>query len=249
MKSCSELAGKVVLLTGASRGIGRAVALGAAAAGATMLICGRDVKALEALADEIVAQAWPAPMIVPINLEGAGVADYETVATHIYTEFGHLDGLVANAAILGDLSSVDCYDPPTWARVFQVNLHSHFLLLQSCLPLLRRALSASIVFTLAAEGLRGKAHWGAYAASKFALRGLMEVLADELEQTPRMRVNAVKPAAAPTTLRRQAYPAADPAGWPPAEASVDAFLRLLGPRGENCHGMILDVEAEAAAAR
>lgn len=233
------------MLTGASRGIGRAVALGAAAVGATMLICGRDVKVLKALADEIETQAWPVPVIVPINLEGAGVADYETVATHIQRQFGHLDGLVANTAMLGDLSSVDAYDPPTWARVFQVNLHSHFLLLQNCLPLLLRAPSASIVFTLAAEGLRGRAHWGAYAASKFALRVLMEVLADELEQAPGMRVNAVKPAAAPTTLRRQAYLAADPAVWPSAEASVDASLRLLGPRGEKCYGIILDVEAEA----
>ena len=134
MSTTGELAGKTVLITGASRGIGQAVAEAAVAAGATTLLCARDVPALERLADRIEAAGGPAPVLVPLNLETASLADYEGLAALIEERFGCLDGMVFNAAALGELAPLVTYDPVTWARVFQVNVHSTFLMLQSLLP-------------------------------------------------------------------------------------------------------------------
>lgn len=234
-----ELAGRVILITGASRGIGRAVASASAAAGATVLICGRDVAALGKLADEIETAGGTAPVIVPLNLEGATVDDYALVAAHIEDQFGRLDGIVVNAAVLGELAPLGTYDAVTWARVFQVNVHSVFLLLQACLPLLARSSGASVVFSLAEEGMRAKAHWGAYAVSKYALHGLMDVLAAEYATRPEMRVNGVLLPPLRTRLRLSAFPALDPRSLPEPQSVTAPYLMLLGPRGAGLNGRVI----------
>ncbi len=234
-----ELAGRVIMITGASRGLGRAVAIACAAAGATTLVCGRDVPALESLADELESHGDPAPVIVPINLEAASVDDFSSIAAHIKEQFGLLDGLVVNAAVIGELAPLETYDPITWARVFQVNVHSVFLLLQSCLPLLAGADDAAIVFSLADEGDRGRAHWGAYAATKSALKSLMEILADEHESNPGLRVHGVIPGPLRTRLRMIAFPAQDPSAFALPETAAGAYVELLGPRGRGMHGAVI----------
>ncbi|MGR8920595.1 MAG: SDR family NAD(P)-dependent oxidoreductase [Gammaproteobacteria bacterium] len=232
---------RVVLITGASHGIGAAVARGAATAGATVIACGRDVGALERLADACVADGLTEPVLLPINLERAGVDDYAQVAGHVESRFGRLDGLVFNAARVGVLSPVDHIDPANWARVMQVNLNSPFLLLQAMLPLLRKAArGASLVFTLAAEGLSPAANWGAYAVSKCALDGLMRLCAAEFADDPRLGVSAVVPPPSRTELRCGVYPGLNPATLAPPEAVVPYFLELLGPRGVAAAGLVLD---------
>ena len=247
MATNNELLGKTVLITGASRGIGQAVALAAAAAGATTLLCARDVPALERLADAIEASGAPAPVLAPINLETASRGDYDELAVLIAARFGALDGLIFNAAAVGELAPLASYDPLTWARVFQVNVHSVFLMLQALLPVVLRANSAALIFSLAAEGLHGKAHWGAYGASKFALRGLFEMLAAEHTNNPALRINAVLPPPVRSRLRYAAYPGEDPGQLAEAAQVAAGFIKLLGPRGAASRGCIVPLVADARA--
>lgn len=242
-QSAGELAGQVILVTGASRGIGRAVARACALAGATVVAAARNVRALEALADEVADAGCPQPVLLPINLQTATVDDYATVASLIDTQFGHLDGLVHAAAMLGDLTPLVHYDPVNWARVFQVNLHSTLLLTQACWPLLHAAQQASLVFTLTEEAYTAKANWGAYGVSKWALRGLFETWVQERSRHSAVRVNAVIPQAVHTRLYMDAYPAAEVASLVPAEAVADVFLHLLGARGVDLHGQVLRAPA------
>lgn len=238
-----SLAGQVILITGASQGIGHSVARACAAAGARTLLLGRDLRRLEALANAIETDQHPTPSIVPMNLEGASVDDYAQLASLISEQYGRLDGLVLNAGMLGELAPIAGYEPATWARVFQVNVHSPFLLTQACLPLLRAGGNASVVFTSSSVGRRGRAYWGAYAASKFAIEGLMQTLADEVaNDVPRLRVNSLNPGRVRTRMRAQAYPAENPASLVPPEAIVSAYLFLLSAHSNHVHGTSLDAQ-------
>ena len=236
------LVDKLVLVTGASRGLGRAIALAAAAAGAALLLLARDSRALEKLADEIEAAGGAAPSLVPLNLENATVDHYAEVAGLIEQQYGRLDGLVLNAGLLGELGPIRHYDPLIWARVFQINVHANFLLTQACLPLLERAPSASIVMTSSSVGRRGRAYWGAYAASKFALEGLMQTLADELEGVTRIRVNSVNPGRCRTGMRALAYPGENPDTLPEPARLAPGFVYLLSEAAANCHGQQYDLQ-------
>ena len=238
--AAGELAGRVILVTGASRGIGAAVATACAAAGASLVMTGRDVRALEAVADAIESRGDAAPALVPINHESASADDYALVAALLAERYGRLDGLVANAAMLGEPAPLANYDGVVWARTFQVNVHSVFLLLQACLPLLERAPEPAVVFTLAPEGMHARPNAGAYGVSKYALRGLMETLAAEFRDRA-LRVNAVVPEAVGTRLRRQAYPGLNTDLLPAVESQVDAYLALLGLRGRHLHGQCVQV--------
>jgi NAD(P)-dependent dehydrogenase (short-subunit alcohol dehydrogenase family) len=242
LPAARPLADRLVLITGASRGLGRAVALAAAAAGATTLLLARDGRALEKLADEIEAAGGPAPSLVPLNLENATVDHYAEVAGLIAERWGRLDGLVLNAGLLGELSPLRNYDPLLWARVFQVNVHAHFLLLQACLPLLEQAASASVLFTASSVGRQGRAYWGAYAASKFALEGMMQTLADEMSGTSRVRVNSVNPGRCRTRMRAQAYPGENADALPDPSQLAPAFVYLLSEAASGCHGRQFDLQ-------
>ncbi|MGR9091538.1 MAG: YciK family oxidoreductase [Gammaproteobacteria bacterium] len=238
----SLLADDVVLLTGASRGIGRAVCLAAAACGAQMIVMARNVKQLEQLADEIVAAGGREPGIIPVNLEGATVDDYVEFARLIEARYGRLNGLVLNAGTLGEMAPLATYDPLTWARVFQINVHSQFLLLQAMLPLMNRGDHGSIIFTSSGVGRHGRAYWGAYAATKFANEGMMQVLADELESNSPVRVNALNPGRVRTEMRATAYPAEDPTTLALPAAVANAYLFLLGPDSGDINGQSLDAQ-------
>lgn len=245
MRMTGELAGKTILITGASRGIGQAVATAAAAAGATTLLCARDVPALERIADGIEAAGGPSPVLAPINLETASLADYIGLAELIDGRFGCLDGMVFNAAALGELAPLASYDPLTWARVFQVNVHSVFLMLQATLPLVLKAPSASLLFTLAPEGMSGKPHWGAYGASKFALRGLFEMLAAEHINAARLRINALLLPPMRTRLRQSAYPAENPRELAEPTQIAPHFIELLSERGHASRGRLVPISADS----
>jgi NAD(P)-dependent dehydrogenase (short-subunit alcohol dehydrogenase family) len=235
-----SLEGRVVLVTGAGDGIGRAVAIGAAAHGAQVALLGRTLAKLEAVYDEIIGAGSPRPSICQFDLRSQAWKDYETLRGSLETEYGRLDGLVHCAAVLGRLAPVDHIDPATWIEVVQVNLTGAFLVTTACLPLLRASADASIVFASSSVGRRGRAYWGAYSASKFAVEGLMQVLADELESGGRIRVNSVNPGPTRTAMRRKAYPDEDPSKLLVPEDVAPAFLRLLGDAGRGLNGRALD---------
>lgn len=238
----NTLKGRQVLVTGASRGLGRAIACDLAAAGAQTILLARDVKALEHLADEILAAGHAEPILIPCNLEAATHEHYEEIAEHLRARLGHLDGVIFNAGMLGELSPLATYDPTMWARVFQVNLHSPFLMLRCLLPLLDAGTRSSILFVSSAVGRQARAYWGAYAASKFALEGMMQVLADELASAARVKVNSVNPGRCRTRMRAQAYPAEDAEKLPEPAALAPFFTYLLSPSADHFHGRQLDLQ-------
>ena len=233
-------AGRVVLVTGASDGIGQALALALARQGATVALLGRTQRKLARTYDLILAAGGPEPALLPFNLETAAAPEYEALANVMDREFGRLDGLAHVAGILGDLSPIDNYDVPTWCRVLHVNLTAAFIVTRTLLPLLRRSEDASIVFTSSSVGRRGRAYWGAYSASKFGVEGLMQVLAHELAGTTRIRANSVNPGPTRTSMRRQAYPAEDAGKLPEPSAVLSPFLYLLGPASTGVNGQALD---------
>ncbi|MEM7252102.1 MAG: YciK family oxidoreductase [Pseudomonadota bacterium] len=237
------LAGRVVAITGAGAGIGRALAIACAEAGATVVLMGRTVRKLESTYDALEALGAPEPAIFPVELAGATVNDYDQLTTTLNDTFGRLDGIVHNAGILGTRSPIELYDEQQWAEVMQVNVNATFYLTRSLLPLLRKTENASVIFTSSGVGRRGRAYWGAYAVSKFAIEGFAQVLADELEDSSSVRVNVLNPGAVRTGMRANAYPAEDPRTLPKPEAITPAYLYLLGPDSVGVHGQSLDAQA------
>jgi len=239
------LSGRVILVTGASSGIGRALSIAAAASGAQVVLCGRSVRKLESVHDAIVAAGSPRPSIAPLDFERAAAEQYAALAEGLHTSFGRLDGLAHLAAQLGERAPIEHYDVPTWMRVMHVNLNAAFILTRTLLPLLRASADASVIFTGSSVSVRGRAYWGAYAAAKFGLEGLMQVLADETSTTTNIRVNSINPGKVRTPLRAQAYPGEDPATVPAPEDVVAPYLYLLGPESRGVTGRRFDDSASA----
>lgn len=230
------LSNRIILITGAGDGIGRAVALACAAHGATVVLLGRTTGKLEAVYDEIEKAGYPQAAIYPMNLEGSTPKDYVDLAVTLDREFGRLDGLLHNAAILGGLAPVAHQDVDLWFKVMQVNLNAPFLLTRACLSLLLKSADASVIFTSDRVGRTGRAYWGAYGVSKFGVEGLSQILAQELETNTTVRVNSIDPGAVRTRLRTLAYPGENALANPPPETIVDAYLYLLGPGSRGVTG-------------
>lgn len=233
---------RVVLVTGAGDGIGRAAAISYAQHGATVILVGKTIAKLEAVYDEIEQAGYPQPAIYPIHLGGATMKDFRDLHDTLAAEFGRLDGLLHNASILGDRKSIAQTDSEKWLEVMQVNLNAPFMMTQALLPLLEKSSSASIIFTSSSVGRKGRAYWGAYAVSKFATEGLMQTLADELVNTSSIRVNSLNPGATRTDMRREAYPAEDPTGNPAPESIMPAYLYLMGRDSEGVSGQAFDAQ-------
>lgn len=236
------LAGRVILVTGAGAGIGRALAGAAAALGATVILHGRTVSRLESAYDEICAAGSPAPEIFPMNLERAAGEDYDRLSGAIEERWGRLDGLVHNAGILGSRTPIQHHDVAEWQRVLHVNLTAPFILCRCLLPLMLQSADASVIFTSSGVGRTGKAYWGAYAVSKFGVEGLNQVLAEELEKKANIRVNAVNPGATRTSMRAAAYPAEDPERLKTPAEVLAPYLYLLGPDSRGITGRSFDAQ-------
>jgi NAD(P)-dependent dehydrogenase (short-subunit alcohol dehydrogenase family) len=235
--SPDELQGRIILVTGASQGIGRAVAVSCAQHGATVLLLGRNGRRLSEVHAQITGQhGAERAAIVEFDLENALAGDYDALFAAIGQRYERLDGLLHNAGMLGQLTPIEHYDVPTWCRVLQVNLTAAFVLTQILLPLLKRSDDASILFTTSSVGRVGRAYWGAYAVSKFALEGLNEVLSEELCGFTKIRVNSLDPGAARTSMRRQAYPAEDAALIAAPESITRPYIALLGPASRGISG-------------
>jgi NAD(P)-dependent dehydrogenase (short-subunit alcohol dehydrogenase family) len=233
---------RVILVTGAGAGIGRALAKSAAGLGASVILLGRTQRRLESVYDEICASGAPAPAIFPLDLERATGADYDRLSGAIDEQWGRLDGLVQNAGLLGGRTPVEHHDVAEWQRVLHVNLTAPFILCRCLLPLLLNSPDASVVFTSSGVGRRGNAYWGAYSVSKFGIEGLNQVLADELENKQNIRVNAINPGPTRTAMRAAAYPAEDPATLKTPEEILGVYLYLLGPESRGINGESYDAQ-------
>jgi NAD(P)-dependent dehydrogenase (short-subunit alcohol dehydrogenase family) len=222
--SRGRLAGKVALVTGASRGIGRAVAERFAAEGAELILIGRTQGALEEVDDAIRAGGGYASL-VPADLAEAGIIDRMGAA--VYERWGRLDVLVGNAAVLGTLTPVPHIDPAVWDQVIALNLTANFRLIRAFDPLLRAAGAGRAVF-LTSGVASGRAYWGTYAVSKAGLEALVRTYAQEVAKTG-VRVNLLNPGPTRTRMRATAFPGEDPESLKPAEAVTDAVLALALP--------------------
>ena len=233
---------RIVLITGASDGIGKALALHSASLGAQVILHGRNVSKLEKVYDEVEAiEGAPRPSIAVMDLASANSESYTTLAQSIEQEFGRLDGLVHNAGILGERYSIEQYDAVLWQRVMHVNVTSAFALTQVFLPLLHESDDASVIFTSSGVGRTGKAFWGAYAVSKFATEGLSQVLADEHRHGD-LRSNCINPGPTRTKMRLEAYPAEDRDKLKRPEDILATYVYLLGPDSKGMTGQSFDAQ-------
>ena len=236
------LAGRAILITGASGGLGRALALDCARAGANVILCGRNGTKLDRLYDEIRASGAAQPAIAQLDFAAATAADYDRLAESIGSEFGKLDGLVHAAALLGDRTPLEQYDVPTWCRVLHVNLTAPFILTQVLLPSLRKSADASVIFVSSGIARNPRAFWGAYAVSKSGLEAVRAIWAQELEGEPNIRFNSVNPGRLRTAMRAAAYPAEDPNTLPAPSSVLGPFLYLLSAEGRGVDGQYLDAQ-------
>ena len=231
------LQNRVILITGSSDGIGRALALHAAKLGAQVILHGRSVQKLEKIYDEIEAmEGTPRPSIAVMDLESANAESYTTLAQSIESEFGRLDGLLHNAAMLGALIPISHFQSELWYKILQVNLNAPFMMTRACLNLLLQSNDASILFSSDSVGRRGKAYWGAYGISKAASENFMQGLADEMEANTSVRVNSFDPGAVATAFRSLAYPGENPQKIARPEDVVAPYLYLMGPDSKGITG-------------
>ncbi len=233
---------RIILITGASDGIGKALALHSARLGAQVILHGRNTAKLEKVYDEIEGiDGAPRPSIAVLDLASANAVGFTTLATSLQDEFGRLDGLVLNAGILGERYSIEQYDAVLWQQVMHVNVTSAFAMTQVLLPLLQKSEDPSVIFTSSGVGRTGRAFWGAYAVSKFATEGLSQVLADEHRHTT-LRANCINPGATRTGMRLAAYPAEDRDKLKRPEDILAAYVYLLGPDSRGVTGESFDAQ-------
>ena len=234
------LQGKVILVTGATGGFGKAVSRALAQHGATVILLARNLRLVEALYDEIEQAGWPQPAIYPMNLEGASEHDYAELANNIESGLGRLDGMIHCAAGLGAPTVFKQSDAETWYQVFQVNLHAPYLLTRACLPLLEKSAAASILFM---TDDKAGAYWDAYQVSKRALQAMAELLAREYDGSS-VRINCFNPGKTRTALQLRAFPAADNESLPQPEAHLDTFLYLMSDAAD-ANGVTFGLEQPA----
>ncbi|MEJ2059552.1 MAG: YciK family oxidoreductase [Gammaproteobacteria bacterium] len=218
---------RVILVTGASDGIGRAVSRAYARHGATIILLSKTIKKLEEVYDEIEADGGPKPAIYPLNMQGATPKDYKEMAENIEKEFGRLDGLLNNAAWLGAYTPFVHYEPELWTQVITVNLQAPYMITHACLPLLEKASDPAIVFS-SHESM--KAYNGAFGVAKAGQHAMMKILADEYSDTDiTIRVNSVDTGPARTMMRRMHYPGENPMSVPDPADLVAPYLYFMGP--------------------
>ncbi len=192
--------------------------------------------------DEIEAAGGPKPALVELDLAEATEEQCSHLADGLAGEFAHLDGLLHNAGVLGERRPIESAGYASWLEVMQVNVNAQFLLTRHLLPLLQAAPNASILFTSSGVGRTGKAYWGAYAVSKFATEGFMQVLASELENTSNVRVNSLNPGPTNTSMRRTAYPGETPTDNPRPEEIMGVYLYLMGDDSIGVTGRAFDAQ-------
>lgn len=230
-----------ILVTGASDGIGREAALTYARYGANVILLGRNDEKLRHVADIIARQTDRQSPWFTLDLLTCTANDCHQLAQRIAAQYPRLDGVLHNAGLLGEVCPMIEQDPQVWQQVMQVNVNATFMLTQALLPLLLKSDSGSLVFTSSSVGQQGRANWGAYAVSKFATEGMMQVLADEYQNHP-LRVNCINPGGTRTGMRANAFPTEDPQKLKTPADIMPLYLWLMGDDSRRKTGMTFDAQ-------
>ncbi|HZP87436.1 MAG TPA: SDR family NAD(P)-dependent oxidoreductase [Burkholderiales bacterium] len=237
-----DLAGKIVLVTGATGGLGQAIARACAERGATVVLHGRVVRKLEALYDDIRNAGGAEPMILPLDFLQAGAADFHAAASALQTQLGRLDALVHTAAFLGSLGPVEHQSFDRWLEVLRVNVAAAMGLTRAMVPALGKSPDASVTITLDTRGMAPRAYWGAYAVAKAGLHAFAATLADEWEHRP-LRVNAIVPGPIRSPLRTLTHPGEDKSVLPTPVDLVPLYLHLVCGQAKRDSGVCIDAHA------
>jgi NAD(P)-dependent dehydrogenase (short-subunit alcohol dehydrogenase family) len=240
MSSSQRLAGRLALVTGATRGIGRAVAIAYAQEGAHLILVGRTAGALEEVDDEIRALGGTATLLT-LDLRQHDKID--ALGPTIYARWEKLDILVGNAGVLGPLSPLAHVTAEAWGEVLDVNLTANWRLIRTLDPLLRRSDAGRAIFVSSGAATNRRAYWGPYAVSKAALEALAETYAHEVADTP-VRVNVVNPGPTRTAMRAKAFPGEDPAFLKPPEHVAETFIKLAEPACTD-NGRLFELKMDA----
>ncbi|WP_213132606.1 YciK family oxidoreductase [Citrobacter sp. FP75] len=232
---------RIILVTGASDGIGREAALTYARYGATVILLGRNEDKLRQVAESIAAENGTPTQWLTLDLLTCTSAECHQLAQRISANYPRLDGVLHNAGLLGEICPMSEQNPQVWQDVMQVNVNATFMLTQALLPLLLKSDSGSLVFTSSSVGRQGRANWGAYATSKFATEGMMQVLADEY-QNRHLRVNCINPGGTRTGMRASAFPTEDPQKLKTPADIMPLYLWLMGDDSRRKTGMTFDAQ-------
>lgn len=243
-----SLAERVVFITGASGGLGAALARACAAAGATVVLHGKTQRKLESLYDEIGKAGGPEPTILPLDLAKAGAEDFGNVANALQAQLGRLDALVHTAAALGSLGPIEHQSFDSWLTLLRVNVAAPMGLTRALMPMLAAASDASVVFTLDDRGETPRAYWGGYGVTKAGVGTLARELADEWENREHLRVNAVVPGPIHSPLRGRTHPGEDKSALPTAEMLVPLYLHLIAGQTKADSGQLVNAQAWLAGA-
>ncbi len=220
------MSGRIAVVTGASRGIGAAVARRFGAEGAQLVLIARTVGALEEVDDEVRQAGGKPATLVPLDLRDFEALD--RLGATLHERHGRLDVLVGNAGMLGALSPLGHVEPKTWAEILDVNLTANWRLIRSLDPLLRRSDAGRAIFVTSGAAAESRPYWGPYAVTKSALEMLVKTYAAEIAQTA-VRANLIDPGVIRSALRAQAYPGEDPSSLAPPESITDLFVALASP--------------------
>lgn len=243
----NHLQGRVILVTGAGQGIGKAAALAFAAQGATVILVGRRVKKLEAVYDEIVAAGGAQPAIFPLNLEKASEAEYTALAEAIYQQIGRLDGMLHNASRFDNLCPLEIHTMEQFNGMLRTNLVAPFALTKACLPLLKRAPDASVLVTSTTGAHHPSAFWGAHAISHGATETMVKIWSQELEVFPSLRINTVIPGPVQSPQRKRSHPGEVHAKLPKPEAIMPLYLYLMGHDSSGVSGQVFEAQVKTEA--
>ncbi len=236
------LAGRVILVTGASSGLGRAASLAFARHGATVALLARDAARLETVYDEIVAAGGPEPAMFPYDLAAADDRSLETLAGTIAHHLNRLDGLLHSAHQFYSLTPLELQTLEQWQTLMRVNLIAPFALTRACLPLLKQAADASVIFTGETHGHQPSAYWGGYAVAKSGLETLTRIWTDELGAEQTVRINTLIPGQVATTLRSRTHPGLAPETVPRADDLMACYLYLMGADSCAVRGQIVECQ-------
>lgn len=239
--STTALQNKVILVTGAGDGIGKQAAITYAQCGATVVLLGKTVHKLEAVYDEIINNGGAEPAIVPLDMKGATKQHYIDMVATIVSQLGKLDGALLNASVLGELTPFCQIHQQTWDDVMQINVNAQFLLAQALIPAMQSSEHTSLVFTTSGVGNKGKAYWGAYSISKFATESMMQLIADEYDNT-NFRCNAINPGATNTSMRNIAYPGEDKASIAQPIDIMPAYVYLMSDDSKEINGQRINAQ-------
>ena len=238
----NHLTDRTILVTGAGSGIGKSAAITYASHGANVILLGKTSSKLEKVYDKIEKLGCPTPSISLMNLLVADANDYQQLIDNLLAEFNQLDGLLLNAAILGDRTPIEQYDVKKWVETIHINLTSQFILVKTLLPALKKSGHASVIFTSSGVGKIGKAFWGAYSVSKFGVEGLCQILAEEFDNDNSIRFNCINPGAVRTKMRKEAYPLENPEDLPAPEDVMEKYLWLMCEASKNISGNSFDCQ-------